>query len=166
MQSRCQEVRSSVAQGLCSVFQEQQAQGNSNGDPVVWVHQGFLDAYASMRSELLRLLETVLAGEEEPWTLYVTGHSLGGALSTLCTYDCARRTWRGGVSRPRIVHYNYGSPRVGNKAFAEDVRCQLAALCLAHQYCFRAAPCLPRYRRQRCFAALCLLECMLDPQAT
>ena len=51
----------------------------------------------------------------------MTGHSLGGALSTLCAYDCARRTWRG-VPRPAIVHYNYGSPRVGNKAFAEQVR--------------------------------------------
>lgn len=24
--------------------------------------------------------------------------------------------------RPHIVHYNYGSPRVGNKAFADAVR--------------------------------------------
>jgi hypothetical protein len=47
--------------------------------------------------------------------------SLGGALSTLCTYDCARRTWRNNVARPNIVHYNFGSPRVGNRAFAEDV---------------------------------------------
>jgi nuclear pore complex protein Nup85 len=51
----------------------------------------------------------------------VTGHSLGGALSTLCAFDCARRSWRG-VPRPHLVHYNYGSPRVGNKAFADEVR--------------------------------------------
>lgn len=86
----------------------------------VWVHEGFLEAYTSVRSEVLRLLETAMAGDQEPWTLYITGHSLGAALSTLCSFDCARRTWRGGAVRPHIVHYNYGSPRVGNKAFAEE----------------------------------------------
>lgn len=30
------------------------------------------------------------------------------------------------AARPRVVLYNYGSPRVGNKAFAEEVRCSLA----------------------------------------
>ena len=61
------------------------------------------------------------AGDAEPWTLYITGHSLGGALSTLCAADCARRTWRTTPARPSIVHYSYGSPRVGNRAFAEEV---------------------------------------------
>lgn len=50
----------------------------------------------------------------------MTGHSLGGALSTLCAFDCARRPWRR-APRPHLVHYNYGSPRVGNKAFADAV---------------------------------------------
>ncbi|EFN50817.1 hypothetical protein CHLNCDRAFT_141758 [Chlorella variabilis] len=127
LQSKRQDFRSSVLQGLRTVLQQQQQeqgtaaaeQGGGEDQAPLWVHHGFLDAYASVRSEVLRLLETVLAGETEPWTLYVTGHSLGGALSTLCAYDCARRTWRG-VPRPAIVHYNYGSPRVGNKAFAEQ----------------------------------------------
>ena len=39
----------------------------------------------------------------------------------LCAFDCARRSWRG-VPRPHLVHYNYGSPRVGNEAFADEVR--------------------------------------------
>lgn len=30
------------------------------------------------------------AGEQEQWTLYITGHSLGGALSTLCELDTLR----------------------------------------------------------------------------
>ncbi|KAL4857581.1 Phospholipase A(1) DAD1 [Chlorella vulgaris] len=128
MKTRRQEFRSSLVKGLQGIFErkkEQQQQMSAQGkdEPVVWVHHGFLDAYAAVRSEVLRLLETVLGSEEEgeePWTLYVTGHSLGGALSTLCTYDCARRTWRNNVARPKIVHYNFGSPRVGNRAFAED----------------------------------------------
>eukprot|EP00887_Chlorella_sp_A99_P004348 scaffold15.g4348.t1 len=65
-------------------------------------------------------------GEAEPWTLYLTGHSLGGALSTLCAYECAQRAGRG-RPRPRLAHYNYGSPRVGNAAFAREAR--LRACC-------------------------------------
>lgn len=38
------------------------------------------------------------------------------------TFDCARRTWRTTPAPPRLVHYNYGSPRVGNRAFAAEVR--------------------------------------------
>ncbi|PRW20266.1 alpha beta-hydrolase isoform A [Chlorella sorokiniana] len=139
LQSKRLELRAAVADGLRSVFQQQQqrqqqraerpqagAAGGATGgeddqpaEEAVWVHNGFLDAYSSVRSEVMRLLETALAGEEEPWTLYITGHSLGGALATLCTFDCARRVWRRGAVRPAIVHYNYGSPRVGNKAFAD-----------------------------------------------
>ncbi|KAI7836015.1 hypothetical protein COHA_010099 [Chlorella ohadii] len=136
LQSKRLELRAAVANGLRAVFQQQQQrqqgrqaaaaaggtageEGEQADEEAVWVHNGFLDAYASVRSEVMRLLETVLAGEEEPWTLYITGHSLGGALATLCTFDCARRVWRGGAVRPHIVHYNYGSPRVGNKAFAD-----------------------------------------------
>ena len=32
-----------------------------------------------------------MEGEHEPWDMYLTGHSLGGALATLCAYDCALR---------------------------------------------------------------------------
>lgn len=44
-----------------------------------------------------------------------TGHGAAG------TFDCARRMWRTTPTPPRLVHYNYGSPRVGNRAFAAEV---------------------------------------------
>ena len=43
--------------------------------------------------------------------LYITGHSLGGALATLCAADIRRS-----LKLP-VTMYNYGSPRVGNKKF-------------------------------------------------
>lgn len=45
----------------------------------------------------------------------ITGHSLGGALATLCFLDL-RETLGVGVSFAPL--YIYGSPRVGNSAFA------------------------------------------------
>ena len=136
LQSKRLEVRGAVVDKLLGLVQQGQQQQQQQQEAEIWCHQGFLTAYNSVRGEVLRLLETALAEEtgsgqgqqqqqQQPWTLYITGHSLGGALSTLCAFDCARRTWRG-VARPEIVNYNYGSPRVGNSAFAEEVRCLLS----------------------------------------
>lgn len=83
-----------------------------------WCHAGFLKAYRSVRAEVLDVLGTMLAGEQRGWTIYVTGHSLGGALSTLCAYDCAKKRWQS--PRPVVVNYSFGSPRVGNRAFAQS----------------------------------------------
>ena len=85
-----------------------------------WVHAGFLRAYQSVRVEILQTIDATLADETEKWTIYCTGHSLGGALSTLCAYDIANRpmtAWKH-AQRPHIVNYTYGSPRVGNRSFA------------------------------------------------
>jgi hypothetical protein len=83
-----------------------------------WVHSGFLSAYDSVRGAVLGLVDVALAGEKSEWTVLVTGHSLGGALATLCAYDLSHRSW-GTRTRPNLRMYNYGSPRVGNKDFAE-----------------------------------------------
>jgi nuclear pore complex protein Nup85 len=42
---------------------------------------------------VLRLVDqlTADASYEKPWDVAVTGHSLGGALATLCAYDLAGR---------------------------------------------------------------------------
>jgi hypothetical protein len=47
-------------------------------------------------------------------TLYVTGHSLGAALATLCAVDIAANT---AFCSPSL--FTYGSPRVGDPAFAK-----------------------------------------------
>jgi len=75
-----------------------------------WTHQGFTDVYASLRSGLRAALSRARAGEKR---LYVTGHSLGGALATLCALDLAA----GPVPLSPIV-YTFGAPRVGDAAFA------------------------------------------------
>jgi putative lipase involved disintegration of autophagic bodies len=50
-------------------------------------------AYNSVKVKVLRLVDqlTADASKEKPWDVFVTGHSLGVALATLCAYDLAGR---------------------------------------------------------------------------
>jgi len=82
--------------------------GNTNSN--IQVHKGFVKAYHSIRTSILKYIKD---NREECKAIFVCGHSLGGALATLCAVD---------------IQYNYpdikvkcfpsGNPRVGNKDFA------------------------------------------------
>lgn len=75
------------------------------------IHAGFLEQYQSLEPQILKALD--VSG-----TVICTGHSLGGALSQIAAiqlkylgYDTA------------CIHF--GSPRVGNKAFADLLTTQV-----------------------------------------
>lgn len=87
---------------------------------------------------------------EDPWHIFTTGHSMGGALATLCAHElavrppytlcvqakqmvdyqgpaCATGMWCVQVRdyglfapKPRITMYSFGQPRVGNGPFAKQ----------------------------------------------
>lgn len=80
------------------------------------VHSGFRAAYKSAWESVLTIIESITDWSPE-WTIYVTGHSLGGALATLCSFEYANRHDASG-RRPQIVMMSFGAPRVGNRAFA------------------------------------------------
>ncbi|XP_006283081.2 uncharacterized protein LOC17878015 isoform X1 [Capsella rubella] len=90
----------------------------------VQVHSGFLSAYDSVQIRIISLLKMAIGyiedvpEHEDKWHVYVTGHSLGGALATLLALELAssQLVKRGAIS---VTMYNFGSPRVGNKKFAE-----------------------------------------------
>ncbi|KFK36238.1 hypothetical protein AALP_AA4G096300 [Arabis alpina] len=90
----------------------------------VQVHSGFLSAYDSVRIRIISLLKMAIGyiddvGElEDKWHVYVTGHSLGGALATLLAIELAssQLAKHGAIT---VTMYNFGSPRVGNKKFAD-----------------------------------------------
>lgn len=69
------------------------------------VHEGFLAAYDSVAARL----KGVLAGLDAGLPVWFTGHSLGAALATIAA---ARAERVQGL-------YTYGSPRVGDVAFAQ-----------------------------------------------
>ncbi|OAB44476.1 lipase [Paenibacillus glacialis] len=71
-------------------------------------HRGFTDIYYSTRDGIISALSRLSPDK----TLYITGHSLGGALATLCAIDIAANT---NYISPNL--YTYGSPRVGDPDF-------------------------------------------------
>ncbi len=71
------------------------------------VHRGFKREV----DDLWPLLQEALADNRR--TLWFTGHSLGGAMATICAGRCLLSHI---PSTPRQV-YTYGSPRVGNKRY-------------------------------------------------
>lgn len=72
-------------------------------------HRGFTKIYETMRKQIFEALENI-PGDKK---LYVTGHSLGGALAVLCAFDVASNT-----KFRQPVLYTYAAPRVGDPAFA------------------------------------------------
>ncbi len=76
------------------------------------VHEGFDAKYATVRASLreeVRRLNPAADAER----LICCGHSLGGALATICSLDFAAQ--EGGL---RTVCVTFGSPRVGSSSFA------------------------------------------------
>ncbi|WP_224724846.1 lipase family protein [Paenibacillus vietnamensis] len=71
-------------------------------------HKGFTDIYMSSRNQILDILRQLPA--DRP--LYITGHSLGGALATLSALDLASNTE---FAAPIV--YTFGAPRVGDPQF-------------------------------------------------
>lgn len=86
-----------------------------HGYPSEWgaVHAGFQSALASVEPMLMKKLEEVPSGVK----IWLTGHSLGGALATLMTARLLRANDEG-AHFDIAGSYSFGSPRVGNAAFA------------------------------------------------
>jgi triacylglycerol lipase len=76
------------------------------------VHEGFWNAWQSVRELVVERLATARDQNQLVW---FTGHSLGGAIATLAGRDVPAK------SRPMTIH-TFGSPRVGDPAFASKYR--------------------------------------------
>ncbi|XP_062184160.1 uncharacterized protein LOC133888069 [Phragmites australis] len=91
----------------------------------VQVHSGFLGAYDSVRNRIMALIKYAVGCQDEEdaekiprWHVCVTGHSLGGALATLLALELSSSQMaKNGLIF--VTMYNFGSPRVGNRKFAE-----------------------------------------------
>jgi hypothetical protein len=116
-------------------FWEDAAVKQVSYDPIVpgfgLVHDGFHDVYTSSRSGSVpvpALRSTLQAALQNlsytPTVLYVSGHSLGSGLSTLCVPDVARNSTIGNRGIP-MFHYSLASPRVGDPTFAYNYNFQI-----------------------------------------
>jgi hypothetical protein len=78
------------------------------------IYSGSRAGSKSMQQQLFDLLDRYQASTEPIGQLYITGHSLGAALSELFTLDLALSAY--GIP---YQNYNYAGPLVGNSAFAQ-----------------------------------------------
>lgn len=90
-----------------------EAQGFTKPGESLKVHRGFSIAYDGVRDAVADIVDAITGGSSD-WKVYATGHSLGGALATLCSLHLASRECLSG----RVEMYNFGSPRVGTTGFA------------------------------------------------
>ena len=81
-----------------------------------WAHSGFARGLEEvLETQLLPFLDRYAIGR----TVWLTGHSLGGALATMAAYRL-----------PRIAGiYTFGAPRVGNAGFAQALNGPLWRFC-------------------------------------
>lgn len=82
-----------------------------NTDSDIMVHRGFINAYKSIRSIVHDYIN-----DHELDKVYVCGHSLGGALATLCAVDI-QYNFSPDIA---VECYPSGNPKVGNKAFTKS----------------------------------------------
>jgi predicted lipase len=98
------------------------------------MHRGFVAAYLSVREQIHNYLRSHAAA-----SVTVTGHSLGGALATLCAVDVQYNF----SSQFAIDIYTFGAPRVGNQGFRESFNRRVPA---SYRFVFGMdlVPALPR----------------------
>lgn len=88
----------------------------------VRVHTGFFRAYKPIRERLFaRVLELI---RQKPRPVYITGHSLGGALAVMATAELANHDEA--LVRDSIAAcYTYGCPKAGDRSFDQYVKVPL-----------------------------------------
>ena len=86
------------------------------------VHSGFLNLWNSVKTTVMQNIEDLRQLHRDA-PLYITGHSLGGALASLSAVDIHQVYG--------IIHslYTFGKPRVGNKYFSDYYR----SVCLIYR---------------------------------
>ncbi|MFM6107948.1 MAG: lipase family protein [Sphaerospermopsis kisseleviana] len=81
-------------------------------NPGPLMHSGFSNAYLSVRDQIHQYIK-----DNQTANIIVTGHSLGGALATLCGVDI-QYNFHPQLSSLEV--YTFGSPKVGNKKFCQS----------------------------------------------
>jgi len=86
------------------------------------VHSGFYTIWKNVKRQVLDAISEVGCGQYNPLNessspdnlLYITGHSLGAALTHLAMFTLSNAGWN--ISKT----YSYEAPRIGNKAFSDN----------------------------------------------
>jgi len=105
------EIKGEIADGVVQENQSSLIIPNIDND-FGFVTAGFRGIYVSLREKLIKALNQKSPNAK----VFVTGHSLGGALATLAIPDILRNTH---FTNPKnVVLYTFASPRCGDRNFA------------------------------------------------
>ena len=88
----------------------------------VGVHRGFFEAYWPVRAALFRRLLDLI--HEKPRPVYVTGHSLGGALALMAAAELGNHD-EAQVRDSIAACYTFGCPKAGDRTFDRHVKVPL-----------------------------------------
>ncbi|ORX97082.1 hypothetical protein K493DRAFT_314232 [Basidiobolus meristosporus CBS 931.73] len=88
------------------------------------VHRGFLRYYTALKDQIFEKVDGLikeLGGPERMEAIYVTGHSLGGAMAILCSVDLTNHLVKqyGPQSSNFLKCLTYGAPPVGDAGFRQ-----------------------------------------------
>ena len=86
-----------------------------NKDSKILVHKHDYEMYNSLRNSFIIALNDI---KDDGLYFISTGHSLGGALSTICFFDIVSNNL---IPSGNRVLYSFASPRVGNDVFASII---------------------------------------------
>jgi hypothetical protein len=87
----------------------------------VQVHRGFFRAYEGIRNDLFRTISALMS---KPRPVYLTGHSLGGAIAMMATAELSNH--EDAMLRDSIAAcYTFGAPKAGNRSFDQFVKVPL-----------------------------------------
>eukprot|EP01125_Pyxidicula_operculata_P003527 TRINITY_DN1452_c0_g1_i2.p1 TRINITY_DN1452_c0_g1~~TRINITY_DN1452_c0_g1_i2.p1 ORF type:complete len:282 (+),score=42.43 TRINITY_DN1452_c0_g1_i2:24-869(+) len=90
--------------------------------PRDYVHEGFLNDWKSIKDKVLCAVKTLSnqTNCSPSCKVYVTGHSLGGAIASLAAVQISD------LKVGPVTEYTFGSPRVGNLAFYNDHKARVS----------------------------------------
>ena len=88
----------------------------------VRVHTGFFRAYRPIRKRLFDKVVALIAEKSRP--VYITGHSLGGALAVMATAELANHD-EAAVRDSLAACYTFGCPKAGDSSFDQFVKVPL-----------------------------------------
>lgn len=81
-------------------------------------HAGFLAIWKTLKPTVLKRLRDLLREDRSTvYRVFTTGHSLGGALASLCAYSITNMLKQVDYPIPDVTVYTYGQPRMGNRTF-------------------------------------------------